>query len=102
MTVSLGGFGVATCCDEAPWYAANAATAEAIATNAGIAAHCLRLVIQCNPPYRLEEDGDVVNFFTKSFGARYDAQAVDRSQDLERHGAEQCDLARVGCGTARE
>ena len=44
MTVSVGVFGAAGCCDEAPLYAASAATAEATATNAGIAAHCLRLV----------------------------------------------------------
>ena len=55
---------------------------------------------QCNTPYRLEEDGDVVNFFTMSFGARYDAQAVDRSQDLEGHCAKECDLSSIGRGAA--
>ena len=57
---------------------------------------------QCNTPYRLEEDGDVVNFFTKSIGARYDAQAVDCSQDLEGHGTEQRDLSSIGRCAARE
>ena len=78
---------------------------KATATNAGIVAHCLRLVIYAIRPYRLEEDRDVVNFFTKSLGARYDARKrsiVRKTSSAHRSQQRRSRARRARRGYARD